>query len=146
MAFPLYLVTCINHIWCNWLNILITCFNVTTSWHLHGFSGPMMQGMETVVAVLFPDSSLRQKCWDIRCQWILCIGRLVSKHRHVILNCTLGKNWQQWRRPLMQFHNWSMGSNTGTGILHGWLGWLLPRRALTSNCLQQPCQIHHRFR
>ena len=51
----------------------------------------MMQCMETVVAVLFPDTSLRQKCWDIRCQWLFCIGRLVSKHRHVMLDCTLGK-------------------------------------------------------
>ena len=50
-----------------------------------------MQCMETVVAVLFPDTSLRQKCWDIRCQWLLCIGRLVCKHKHVMLDCTLGK-------------------------------------------------------
>ena len=42
--------------------------SVTTSWHLRGFSRPTMQGMESVVAVLIPDTSIWLKCWGIRCQ------------------------------------------------------------------------------
>ena len=33
------------------------------------------------------DTSFGQKCLSIRCQWLLCIGRLVSKHRKVMHWC-----------------------------------------------------------
>ena len=82
---------------------------VTTLWYLCGFSRPTMQGTESVVAVLIPDTSFRLKCWDIRCQWLLCIGRLVSKHRQVMLDCTPGKTGNgedHW----CSSHNWSMRS------------------------------------
>ena len=52
-----------------------------------------MQCMEMAVAVLFPDTSFWQKCRKIRCQWLLCIGRLVSKHRQVMLPCTGEDYW-----------------------------------------------------
>ena len=38
---------------------------VITPWCLCGFSRPTMQGMESVVAVLIPDTSFRLKCWDM---------------------------------------------------------------------------------
>ena len=104
---------------------------VTTSWCLRGFSRPTMQGMESVVAVLIPDTSFWLKCWDIRCQWLLCIGRLVSKHRQVMLDCTPGKTGNgedHW----CSSHKLINEVNTGACLLlYGWLGLLLPWRALT---------------
>ena len=69
----------------------------------------MMQGTELVVAVLIPDTSFRLKCWDIRCQWLLCIGRLVSKHRQIMLDCTLGKTGKVKTTDAV-LTNWSMRS------------------------------------
>ena len=83
--------------------------NVTTSWCLCGFSRPTMQGTESVVAVLIPDTSFWLKCWDIKCQWLLCIGRLVSKHRQVMLDCMLGKTGNGEDHWCCS-HNWSMRS------------------------------------
>ena len=106
---------------------------VTMSWHLCGFSRPTMQGTESVVAVLIPDTSFWQKCWDIRCQWLLCISRLVSKHRQVMLDCTLGKTGNgedHW----CSSHKLINEVNTRACLLlYGRLGLLLPRRAFTSS-------------
>ena len=96
------------------------------SWHLHGFSEQTMQCMEMAVAVLFPDTSFRLKCWDIRCQWLLCIGRLVSKHRQVMVDCTPGKTGNgedHW----CSSHKLVNEVNTGACLLlYGQLGSLLP--------------------
>ena len=67
-----------------------------------------MRCMEMAVAVLFPDTSFWQKCRKIRCQWLLCIGRLVSKHRQVMLPCTGEDYWcsfttGQWGRHRSMF-------------------------------------------
>ena len=90
-----------------------------------------MQGMQSVVAVLIPDTSFRQKCWDIRCQWLLCISRLVSKHRQVMLDCTLGKTGNgedHW----CSSHKLINEVNTRACLLlYGQLGLLLPWRAFT---------------
>ena len=100
------------------------CVHVTTSWCLRGFSRPTMQGTESVVAVLIPDTSFRLKCWDIRCQWLLCIGRLVSKHRQVMLDCTLGKTGNDEGHWCSSHKLINEVNTRACLLLYGWLGLL----------------------
>ena len=104
---------------------------VTMLWCLHGFNRLTMQGMELVVEVLIPDTSFWLKRSDIRCQWLLCISRLVSKHRQVMLDCMLGKTGNgedHW----CSSHKLINEVNTRACLLlYGRLGMLLPQRVFT---------------